>query len=115
MSVVTYASYVTVIEGLIRTIILLAKGGMVGAQDLATLVRSNPAFLVDIKDHPILFALLSSIDIFMIWYLALLIIGFAAISRLSRAKSATIIISLWVLVILIKLGFAALGAVGTKH
>jgi hypothetical protein len=109
-SVLTYASYVTVIEGLIRTIILMAKGGMVSGLDMATLVRSNPAFLVDQKDHPVLFSLFSSIDIFTIWYVVLLVIGFAAISKLSRKKSATIIIGLWILVILIKVGFAALQA-----
>jgi hypothetical protein len=49
------------------------------------------------------FALLSSFDIFSVWFLALLIIGFAYVSRLSKAKSAAIIISLWICVLLLKL------------
>ena len=50
-----------------------------------------------------LFALLSSLDLFSIWYLVLLIIGFAYVARVSKARSAVIIVSLWILVLLIKL------------
>lgn len=102
-SVVCYASIPSIIKGLLMLIIIVAKGGIIPAQGLATLVRTNLGFLVDYKANPMGFALLSSFDIFSIWYLALLIIGFAYVSRLSRVKSAVIIISLWIVVLLIKL------------
>jgi len=102
-SVTCYSSIPTIIKSVVTLIIVVARGGMIPAQTLATLVRSNLGFLADMKTNPMAFALLSSIDIFSIWFLALLIIGFAYVSRLSKAKSAVIIISLWIVVTLIKL------------
>ena len=42
------------------------------------------------------FALASNLDIFSIWVMILLIIGFAHLARVSKAKAATIVISLYV-------------------
>jgi hypothetical protein len=80
----------------------------------ATIVKSNPAFLVDMKDHPVLYSLLSQFDIFTLATIALLVIGFSIMSRFSRVKSAVIIVSMWLAVILVKVGFAALGAARMK-
>src|SRR3954452_15071189 len=102
-SVTCYASVPTIIKSVVTLIIIVVRGGIVPAQALATIVRSNLGFLADMKTNPMAFALLSSIDIFSIWFLALLIIGFAYVSRLSKAKSAVIIISLWIVVLLLKL------------
>ncbi|MEA2166329.1 MAG: hypothetical protein QOK37_4456 [Thermoanaerobaculia bacterium] len=102
-SVTCYSSMPGVIKGIVMIIIILVKGGTFPAQTLATLVRSNLGFLVDYKANPIAFALLSSFDIFSIWYLVLMIIGFAYLARVSKVKSAVIIISLWIVVLLFKL------------
>jgi len=102
-SVTCYASVPSIIKTAVTLIILVAKGGIIPATQLATLVRSNLGFLADMKTNPMAFALLSSFDIFSVWFLALMIIGFAYLSRLSKAKSAVIIISLWIVVLLLKL------------
>jgi len=102
-SVVCYASVPTILKSILTMIIIMARGGMIPAQTLATVVRSNPGFLVNYKTQPMAFALLGSLDLFTIWYLVLLIIGFAYVSRFSKAKSAAIIISLWILATLVKL------------
>jgi len=102
-SVTCYASVPSIIKSVVTLIIILAKGSIIPAQELATLVRSNLGFLADMKTNPMAFALLSSFDIFSVWFLALMIIGFAYVSRLSKAKSAMIIISLWIVVLLLKL------------
>jgi hypothetical protein len=102
-SVTCYSSMPGVIKSVIMMIIILAKGGIIPAQELATLVRSNLGFLADYKANPMAFAMLSSIDIFSIWFLALMIIGFAYLARVSRVKSAVIIISLWIVVLCFKL------------
>jgi hypothetical protein len=102
-SVVCYSSIPSIIKSVITLIIIIAKGGVISATALATIVRTNLAFLVDMKTNPMAFSLLSSLDIFSIWFLVLLIIGFSYVSRLSKAKSAVIIISLWIVVCLIKL------------
>ncbi|MEA2236211.1 MAG: hypothetical protein QOC81_935 [Thermoanaerobaculia bacterium] len=102
-SVTCYSSMPGVIKGILMIIIILAKGGIIPAQQLAGLVRSNLGFLADYKANPMAFTVLSSIDIFSIWYLILMIIGFAYLAKVSRVKSAVIIISLWFVVLLFKL------------
>lgn len=102
-SVTCYSSMPGVIKSIIMMIIIVAKGGMIPGQELATLVRSNLGFLVDYKANPMAFAVLSSIDIFSIWFVVLMIIGFAYLSRVSRVKSAVIIVSLWLVVLCFKL------------
>ncbi len=113
-STTMYAWIPNAISGIVMTIVAAAKGE-VNPATMNTLVKSSPAFLVDMKDNPILFALLSSFDLFTIWTLILFIIGFSTLSRLSRGKSAAIVISLWLVTVVVKLGFAALGAARMKN
>lgn len=112
-STTLYAWFPDVLKGIILTIILAVKPH-VDAMQIATLVRSNLGFLASPKTQPMSFALLSSIDLFTIWTLALFIIGFAAFSRLSKARAATIVISLWVVTVLFRLIPAAIQAVKMK-
>ncbi len=104
-STVLYAWVPRVIQQIVVSIIIVARG-MVNPMEIPTIVKTNPGFLVDMKEQPFLFSLLSSFDIFTIWYLVLLIIGFAIVAKVSRAKAATIILSIWLLIVLIKSGAA---------
>jgi hypothetical protein len=113
-SVTCYASVPSIIKSVITLIVMLARGGIVPVQQMATLIRTNLGFLADMKVNPMAFALYSSFDIFSVWFLALMIIGFAYVSRLSKAKSAGIIISLWFVVLLLKLIGPALQAISAK-
>jgi len=98
-----------VIAGVIGSIILFTRESI--APDLIpTLVRSNLGFLADPREQGVLFALLSSFDIFTIWVLALFSIGFSYVSRMAKGKSAAIVVSLWVILLIFKLGFAFLGS-----
>jgi hypothetical protein len=108
-SATLYAWIPNTIGGIITTIVVAARG-TVDPTTMATLVKSSPAFLVEQKDNPVVFALLSSLDIFTIWTLILLILGFAALSKLSRGKSAAIVISLWLVTVFVKLAGAAFTA-----
>lgn len=112
-SVVLYAWIPRVIQGIILTAIIAVKGSA-DVNDIPTLVRSNLGFLVDITDHPVLFSFLTTFDVFALWTLALLIVGFAWVSRFSKVKSAITILSLWLFITVIKLGFAAIGAAKMK-
>ena len=73
-------------------------------------VASNLGLLVSEKAHPVLNSLLGSIDIFSLWAIILLSIGFAAVSnrKLTPKKSATMVIVLWGLWVLAKAGYFAL-------
>lgn len=72
-------------------------------------VVSNLGPLVDFTAHPALNSLFSSIDIFAIWTAFLLSVGFAAMSekKLTTGKAAITVVGLWVLWILLKMGFWA--------
>jgi uncharacterized membrane protein (DUF485 family) len=76
--------------------------------ELASMVKSNPGFLVDMKEQPAAFAFLSSLDVFNLFLVFLLIIGFSQLSRLSRGVSAAIVLSLWLVTVLVKTGLGAL-------
>jgi len=102
-SVTCYSSMPSIIKSIVTMIVIVARGGMVHPQTLQTIVRSNLGFLVDYKTNPMAFALLSSFDVFSVWFLALMIIGFSYVARVSKVKAAVTIISLWVLVLLLKL------------
>src|SRR5207244_9846094 len=111
-SATLYAWMPQVISTIIGTIVIVARGGLVDPEQMATMVKTNLGFLADMKTQPMLFALLSSLDIFTIWTVVLLIIGFAALSRSSKGKAAAIVIGWWVVFIgLFKLAPAAFRAV----
>lgn len=112
-STVLYSWMPMVINSIVLTIVAIGRG-KIDPTKMATVVKSNPAFLVDMKEQPILFSLLSNLDVFTIWMLVLLIIGCAAFSKTSRAKAAAIVLSLWAVAIVIKTAFAALGAAKMK-
>ena len=73
------------------------------------IVMSHLGGLVDQKAHSVLHSIASSIDLFSIWTIILLSIGFAAISdkKMTTKKAAAGILILWVLYILGKVGFRA--------
>lgn len=108
-SATLYAWFPQMIKGILMAIIVLTKKD-VPADQLGNLVMSNLGFLADPKQQMVLHALLTSIDLFNIWTLVLFIIGFSFVSRMSKAKSAAIVVSLWLVTVIFKLGFAALGA-----
>ena len=112
-SVTLYSWIPLVLNSVVLAIVAFARA-KIDPTTMATLVKSNPAFLVDLKEQPVLFSLLSSFDIFTIWTLILLIIGFAVLSKSSRAKTAMVVIGMWIMLVLIKLGFAAMGAARMK-
>jgi hypothetical protein len=95
-SVTLYSWMPLTILNIIVIVIIASKTGIT-VLDLPTLVMSNPAFLVTIKEHPLLFALFASIDIFTIWTLVLFIFGFSYVAGFSKSKSAAVVITVWVL------------------
>ncbi|HVT03496.1 MAG TPA: Yip1 family protein [Thermoanaerobaculia bacterium] len=111
LSVVLYGWIPMLLQGIISTAIVSTRG-MIGQEEMMSIVRSNPGFLVDPHSAAIPFALLSSIDVFTIWTLALLTIGCAFVARISRGKSAAIVGVLWVVVVVFKVTMAAIRGLG---
>jgi hypothetical protein len=96
LAVTTYAWFPRLIRGILGVIVMLAKGS-VSIYDLQNPVMSNLGFLFDPKTNPLAYAIGSSVDLFNIWSLVLLIIGFAAMSRLPRVRAAVIVVVLWII------------------
>lgn len=102
LAVTCYAWIPRAIKGILGLIVIISRESI----DIFTLqnpVMSNLGFLFAPKDHPLGFALASSLDAFSIWSLILLIIGFSKASRQSTSKSASIVIGLWIVVTLLML------------
>ncbi len=78
--------------------------------DLENPIMSNLGWLLDIETAaPWLYALASSIDVFMIWIVVLLAMGFATATRkCSTGTGLAIVGAQWALVIVVKVGFNAL-------
>ena len=68
---------------------------------------SSLGFLVGAQDR-VLHGLLSSLDLFSFWTLALLTLGVSAAARTTRGRAAALVVTLWALFVLGKAGVAAI-------
>ncbi len=71
------------------------------------LLASNLGAFASEETGAAMLALLSSVDLFSIWSLILLSIGFAVVAKVSQTKAATAVVGLWVVYVLFKVGAAA--------
>lgn len=108
-SATLYSWMPMLLAGIIGTIVILARGTF-DPTTAQTLVKSNPAFLVEMKEQPVLFSFLASFDLFTLWTVILLAFGFSALSRRSLRTALAIVIPLWLAFVLVRLGFTALSA-----
>ena len=98
------------LPGVLGAFVLLAiltQQETVDPTAMGDLLRSNLGFLVDRKSSA-LHSLLESLDLFSLWSLVLLSIGYAAAARVSRKSSAGVVLTIWALYVLGKAGLAAL-------
>ena len=80
--------------------------------DITRNVASNPGMAVDEKASPLLHSLLARIDLFSLWTIYLLTLGFATISegKLTFGKAGIVILTLWGLWVVVRVGISALMA-----
>ncbi len=100
-----------IVFGLLSIVIMFVKDPDKLEVDPTLNIASNLGILVaDQKAHPVLASLLSSIDVFSFWNIALLSIGFAAVAsgKLTTRKAATGVLILWALWVLGKAGWKAI-------
>jgi len=96
-AVTVYAWFPRVVKGALGLVVLMTRKSL-SIFDLQNPLMSNLGFLFDPKSHPLQYALGSALDLFVIWTLVLLVIGFAAVSKLPRARTAAIVIIWWVVI-----------------
>lgn len=105
--VVSWAKLTTVLANILSMIIIVFKSpdALVGSDPFGsmepkTVLLSNLANIIGAEKLPsALFALLASLDVFIIWYLALLILGFSSVARVSKAISSTVVLSIYALLV----------------
>lgn len=104
---VTTHGFVPAVLASVLFIPLVLRQEKLNPANMGDLLRSNLGFLVEKESSPALHSLLQSLDVFSFWTLALLIIGYAAAAKTSRGKAAGLILTLWILFVLGKAGWAA--------
>jgi hypothetical protein len=108
LAIAAYAGLPWVIQGLLGVIVILLKDP--ATVDLQNLVASNPGAFLSSDAPKWLAALLASIDIFAIWNIALIAVGFSAINpkKLSFGKAFVTVLVLWIFYVAVKVGVVAL-------
>lgn len=103
--------------GLVQTIVTIAALMVKDEEGLRSLDPSQPGAIVPTSLASFMSeasapmkSLAGSLDIFSIWFLILLAIGFAAIAgsrKITTGKTATVVFGLWIVFVVIKVGWAA--------
>ncbi|MDP9267429.1 MAG: YIP1 family protein [Acidobacteriota bacterium] len=94
LAVVVYASLTGSLKSLLTAIALFA-GANPENFTFENPIASNLGFFVDMNAHPVLYRFASSMDVFMIWYVVLLGLGYACISKVKRGTAIGVVAGLW--------------------
>jgi hypothetical protein len=100
LNIVAWASLPFAVRDLLRIVFMLSAGHAITSPGLSGFV-ATAGFVAQLLTH---------LDIFLIWNVILLMIGFAIVDNLSRPKAVTGVLVIIVLVLLTQAGLGALGA-----
>ncbi|GAC1665742.1 MAG: hypothetical protein NVS9B4_21390 [Candidatus Acidiferrum sp.] len=106
LSIVAHSWLTSIVSSIIFLMVLFLRPP--GTVDLENPVASNLAVVLPEGSAKWLVALLKSIDVFSIWALILLAIGFAAVNpkKLKGAKSFSIVFSVWAVFVVLRVAVA---------
>ncbi|HHH41528.1 MAG TPA: YIP1 family protein [Chloroflexi bacterium] len=104
------------VRGLLQTVYILATGQLIANPGLSGLVADNRPVSEMVLAPPstgqiLLQALLSRIDIFLLWNLALLVIGVMVTARLPRRRAVLITLGVWAVLTALAMVPALIGAI----
>jgi hypothetical protein len=105
-AIVMYAGLPGLLKAALAILSLLA-GASPDSFTFQNPLATNPGYFMNAADSPVLYGIASSIDIFMIWTLALTAIGFTCVSRVKRGTSIAIVFGWWIFFTLALAGLAA--------
>jgi hypothetical protein len=92
---------------LVLTAILVQRVGKVPQNELANVVKANLGAFLSPDTPAWLAGVASTISIFNIWAVILLIIGFATVGKLSKGKAAAVALVPWIVWVVAKAGLTA--------
>jgi hypothetical protein len=106
LAVVSYSQVPSILGGLVGILILFLKDP--STVDLQHLVASNAGAFLSGDSPKWLSAVLGSVDLFLFWEMILLAMGFSAVApkKISVGSAFAWILGLWVLGVMIRVGFA---------
>ena len=106
LSTVLHGYWPPTAVALILTGILVQRVGKVPEQELGNIVKANLGAFMSPDMPAWLTAAAGTISIFNIWAVVLLIIGFAAVGKISRGKAAVAALVPWIVWMVSRAGFA---------
>jgi Yip1 domain len=107
MAIVIYSSLPYLIHAALGIISLFAGVDREGF-NINNPVASNPAYFMDLSGNKFLYGMASALDVFVIWSIVLMGIGFACNSKIKRSKAILIVAGWYLLWKLVISGVAAL-------
>jgi Yip1 domain len=111
LAVWVYSSFPPLVVFAIINIILLflKSADDIDATALNTgIAKANPSFLVDGKAHALLATFLGSFDLIAFYGLFLAALGLRKVAKLTSGSAWAIVIAIWILGIVLRLGIAAI-------
>jgi hypothetical protein len=111
LAVWVYSSFPPAVLGTVVALIVLAlksSDDIDLTQPGGGLLQTNPAILLGPDSSPALKSMLGSLDLFAFYGLFLAAIGLRKVARLSSGAAWTIVIGIWLIGVLLKVGWAAM-------
>jgi len=105
-AVFVYAGLPGVIKSILSIIVLFAGLGA-DSFNLQNPVGTNLGYYLSPESPKWLISLGSSIDVFTIWTIVLLVIGCGIVAKVRRGSAAVAVVGWWLLITIIGVGFAA--------
>lgn len=110
LSTTLYGYWPPTLVALVLTSVLVQRLGMVPQEELANVVKANLGAFMSADVPAWLLAVGSTISIFNIWAVVLLIIGFSAVGKISVGKATVVTLVPWGAWIVVRAAFAAVMA-----
>jgi len=110
LSITLYGYWPPTLVALVLTSVLVQRLGKVPQEELANVVKANLGAFLSPDAPAWLLAAGSTISIFNIWAVVLLIIGFSTVGKISKGKAAVVTLVPWGAWIVVKAAIAAVMA-----
>ncbi|HVS00424.1 MAG TPA: Yip1 family protein [Thermoanaerobaculia bacterium] len=108
VSVVLHAGVPNLLKLLLSLPVAMSRDSILLEEAQMGLLKSNLAAFAPENAGRQLYLLLASFDVFALWSLFLLIVGFSAAARVSRAKASAFVLVFWAALILLFVALAGL-------
>lgn len=112
LSITTYSSLPPLLLGMLLNLVILfirpPTEDAELARGLGGLVHANLGMISDPVASPVLTTALASVDLFAFYGLFLTALGLRKVARMSSGAAWTVVLAIWLVVLLIKIGISAL-------